>query len=243
MKKIPFSIFNVDGMYRLASSIINKIKKTTIDDTDFAKLLSIGIGNLTVLEQAMLKNTTKVYTNTIYKLDQLFDDSYKSLKLFIRVYIHTADVVKKNAANILWELIRKHGTGLNNFGYTKQISRAQNLLAEIDRDPRNKKAVKVIACETFIADMKDRLDNLIGGIEERNTFIASLPDVASQESEKELVANLKNICAYIQVKSLVSEIATWKDLETELNVIIDENVKVARLSRSREIAETDIPKQ
>ena len=166
MRKIPFYVFNLDGMYRLASSITTVIKKYTIEDADFNKLSAQSSDYVKQLETAMIKSTTKIHTNKIYELDQVFDESFKAFKAYVRAYLHMPDAEKKNAALILWEIIKNHGSSLNRFGYTKQISRAQNLLSEIKRDVRNNTAVTSIAAESLIANMQTSLNNLIAGIEE-----------------------------------------------------------------------------
>ena len=234
MKKIPFSVFSLDGLYRLASSIVAEIKKLSIEDADFTKLVALAEKNLKHLEAVMLKTTTKVHTNTIFKLDQFFDNSFKALKSFIQSCMYLPQKEKQKAAAILWELIRKHGAALYRLGYTKQISRAQNLFAEIERDPRNQQAIKTIGAEVLFTQMQTCLNDLIEGIEQRNQFIASQPEGTSSDAEKGLVENLKNTCAYVQIKSAITEPGVWQKLENQLDVIIDESVRIARLSQTRE---------
>lgn len=233
MRKIPFYIFKLDGVYRLASSISTIIKKHTIEDADFNKLSAQHIDYVKQLEKAMLKSTTKVHTNKIYEIDQAFDESFKAFKTFVRANLYMPDIAKKEGALILWEIIKKHGSSLDRFGYTKQISRAQNLLAEINRTARNTESVTAITAETLIANVQKNLTDLVVGIEERNNFTADLPTGISQDVEKLLIANLKNLCAYIQVKSLLSDVENWKLLERDLDVLIDEDTRIARLSHSR----------
>jgi hypothetical protein len=240
MRKIPFYVFKLDGMYRLASSMITVIKKYTIEDTDFNKLSAQSSDYVKQLEKAMLKSTTKVHTNKIYELDQIFDQSFKAFKTYVKANLYMPDAAKKEAALILWEIIKKHGGSLNRFGYTKQISRAQNLLAEINRDTRNSDAVTTIAAEAIQANMQTKLDNLVVGIEERTSFTAALPTDLSEDVEKLLTANLKNLCAYVRVKSLLSDVADWKQLEHDLDVLIDEDTRIARLSHSRATSDTTV---
>jgi len=191
MRKIPFYVFKLDGMYRLASSIMAVIKRYTLEDADFNKLSAQGIDYVKQLEKAMLKSTTKVHTNRIFELDQIFDESFKAYKTFVKANLYMPNAAKKEAALILWEIIKKHGSSLDRFGYTKQISRTQNLLAETNRDARNSEAVKTIAAEALLANMQDNLDKLLVGIEERTNFTAALPTGLSQDVEKLLTANLK----------------------------------------------------
>ena len=72
----------------------------------------------------------------------------------------------------------------------------------------------------------------------RNDFTAALPTDISQDVEKALTVNLKNICAYVQLKSLLSDIDDWKRLEHDLDVLIDEDTRIARLSHSRATNDT-----
>jgi len=227
-------------MYRLASSITTVINKYTIEDADFNKLSAQSIDYVKQLEKAMLKSTTKVHTSKIFELDQIFDESFKAFKTFVRANLYMPEAAKKDAALILWDIIKEHGSSLSSFGYTKQISRAQNLLAEIARDPRNSNAVTTIAADALLTNMQTRLDKLVVGIEKRNDFTAALPAGISQEVEKLLTANLKNLCAYIQVKSLLSDVADWKLLEHDLDVLIDEDTRIARLSHSKATPETTV---
>tara|TARA_R110001583_G_scaffold10417_13_gene47981 strand:+ start:590 stop:1321 length:732 start_codon:yes stop_codon:yes gene_type:complete len=240
MRKIPFYVFKLDGVYRLASSMMTVISRYTIEDADFNKLSAQSAIYVNQLEKAMLKSTTKVHTNKIYELDQIFDEAFKAFKTFVQANLYMPDAAKKEAALILWEIIKKHGSSLNHFGYTKQISRAQNLLAEINRDPRNSAAVTSLAAEPIVANMQDKLDKLIVGIEERTSFTAALPTDLSEDVEKLLITNLKNLCAYIQVKSLLSDVEDWKLLERDLDVLIDEDTRIARLSHTRAASETTV---
>ena len=109
----------------------------------------------------MLRATTRVHTANIFNLDQLFDNSFKAIKGFIQAHLYMPEEEKQQAAAILWELIRKHGSALNRFGYVKQISRAQNLLAEIDRDPRNQQAIASIGAEALLTNMQKCLNDLV----------------------------------------------------------------------------------
>jgi hypothetical protein len=72
----------------------------------------------------------------------------------------------------------------------------------------------------------------------KNNLTADLPTDQSQDVEKLLTANLKNLCAYIQVKSLLSDVEDWKKLEHDLDVLIDEDTRIARLSHSRATSDT-----
>ena len=63
--------------------------------------------------------------------------------------------------------------------------------------------------------------------------MASQPEGTTHEIEKQLVENLKNTCAFVQVKSLISEPGDWQKLEDQLDIIIEENVRIARLSHSK----------
>jgi hypothetical protein len=57
---------------------------------------------------------------------------------------------------------------------------------------------------------------------------------------KEITANLKNLCAYIQVKSLLSDVEDWRKLERDLDVLIDEDTRIARLSHTRATSDTAV---
>ena len=121
MRKIPFYVFKLDGMYRLASSMSTVINKYTIDDADFNKLSAQGSNYVKELEKAMLKSTTKVHTANVYDLDQVFDESFKAFKIFVQSNLYSPDAARKESALIVWELIKTHGASLDRFGYTKQI--------------------------------------------------------------------------------------------------------------------------
>jgi len=232
MRKIPFSIFKADGYFTLIDQCIEVLKKHPVaDDTDYNSLLTKLTNLLKLLKTVMLKASTEGHTQKIIKLDSEFGKAFKGFKSFLKA----CTTVSENAddADLLIRTVRNHGWELYNFGYAKQNSRAENLLAEFNNSENLQAALKNINATVWLERVTNSLNSLRNAIQERVEFAAELPKEDIADITKEINTTLNNTLAYVEIKSQLGTLDTWQIIINEINVVIDKNVSVAHQSGSR----------
>jgi len=238
MRKIPFSLFNVDGYFTLVDQCIEVLKKFTVEDADY-KALVLKLQELfKLLTSVMLKATTSVHTQKIFQLDAQFNKAFSGFRNYVKACSSYDEM--SEAAELLIAMIKKHGWRLEKLGYTAQNSRAENLIHEATTSPAIKQAIIDTNSTVWFERVVLALNNLREGIQQRNIFVANLPKLNTEDVSKDINPVLENAISYIQLKTIVSNDVVWTDILKELEVVIHKNISVARLSGSRkEITQTD----
>jgi len=231
MRKIPFSLFNVDGYFTLVDQCIEVLNKFALEDADF-KALVLKLNELfKLLTSVMLKASTSVHTQKIFELDIKFNKAFSGFRNYVKAC--GTDDVMSEAAELLIAMIKKHGWRLEKLSYTVQNSRAENLIHEATTSAAIKQAIIDTNSTIWFERVVSSLNNLREGIQQRSVFVANLPKINTVDVSKDINPVLDSVISYIKLKTMVSTDVVWSDMLKQLEVVIDKNITVARLSGSR----------
>lgn len=241
MESITTKNFTLDLAYSFASQFIARVAKSAIEDSTLNNLSTDANGLLLNLNEAMHKSNTITLSENIIALDNIFNNDFRSTKYFIKSKTYSNNDEEATNARLLENLLKKEGWSLENFGYSKQQSRAENLLDEKDRVPELKQASIAIGAEPYFDRVRESLNNLTAGIVTRDTFITNQSKLKSDEEWKKLKEVLNNIWAVINVNCLVIKTEPWLQLQAGLQTIIDKNQTLAKQRGSRKTE--DVPSE
>jgi len=241
MEPITTKNFTLDLAYSFASQYMAQIAQSAIEDPTLNSLTTDANSLLLNLNEAMHKSNTNTLSENIVNLDSLFNNDFRSLKYFIKSKTYSNNTDDAQNASLLDNLLKKEGWSLENYGYTKQQSRAENMLDEKDRVPELKQASIAIGAEPYFENVRESLNNLTAGIVTRDTFITNQSKLKSDEEWKKLKEAINNIWAFINVNCLILKTEPWLKLMAGLQTIIDRNQTIAKQRGSRKTE--DVPSE
>ncbi len=231
MKTINYHLLTQDSFYTFAVSFLNAIIDSNINNAVLIRLRDSMKERLNELENSMYKATTSSITKTVSANDNLFNNSFRSLKYILKGYALSKNVRKREAANELISLIERHGWDMHKESYSIQNAKANNLINDLD-SAEAIQHIATLSVENQVEEIKADIKNLEHSIKERDSYITGNNGRKSDEIMKDIKRIIKQVNTFITSKVTVEEDTSWNPIMLSINQIIDREMLAARKRRS-----------
>jgi len=138
---------------------------------------------------------------------------------------------KREAAERLVNVIRRHGWSLYRFGYTKQSAATNALLSELDKEPSSAD-VTLLAMQEWTERMKSGQQEFEGTLNQREALDAIEKPVLL-ETRKQVYADLSASLNYLESMAEFNATPEMEELINTINEVITNVTTSAKARRTR----------
>ncbi|MCY1636128.1 DUF6261 family protein [Marinifilum sp. D737] len=199
--------------------------------------------SLGALKQQVNKASTIVETAEVRELDSLFNNSWRAAKWYCKAYVLSPVKAESDAATVLINLAKTHGSNLHNESLAVQNSNARLYLNDCETKQNVKDAIAVIKFQPFVDRIKLNLDNLVAGIVNRDEKASSEHrEVDTKEFRVMLTNDLNSLYQYLE---LMSELNGEGEF-TDMLMLINESIRKIEHSislRSKQAKEEEVEEE
>jgi len=234
-------LLSSEEFHLLVKGIIDAINKSNIDPALKTKLinkLNENYLNFVNILDRLRKNplTTKVHFS-----DGIRDARFLCFRNYVESQLYHWEIANAEAAQLLVEVIQRHGWSLHTGGFTGQTSACNAMLAEL-KGEKTQEAIEIIKAAEYLQQVESSERDFEILMQERDEQNAKeKPQLINTRKQlyKDLVVVIQSIENLIEL-NLDEDISALKELNKNVDQIILTITSMARARKTRKKEDAEV---
>ena len=226
------SILIAKELAMTTNRICNVVTSDWNDDPFINKLVEKVKNENAILEQADNKTRSSEYTQLLKEKDNIRDFAFKAFREFVSsgLYRRTNNINK--SAELIMEIIKKHGTQLYSSGYTIQSQKLNNLFSDLNEE-KVKAAITKLKAEEYLNELKTAQTDFETMYKTKTTEEGqeNIPQIREAKSKVGRYVNI--LLENVRVNEEM-EPAKYKAMAERLDEIVKDVMSTARARKTRQ---------
>jgi len=234
IKPIFNNLLSANEFYTLCKNILNALHTSSIDEAIKTQLIERINTYFARLEEAIHRDMKNPLTQELERIDELRDDLFLGFRGTADALLHHWQPEKRDAAQVLIDVIRRHGWTLHRKGYSKQSAAIHSLLTECNTDAVST-SVSTLAISEWLEQLYNTQNAFETTLQQREELDALAKPIVT-ESRKQVYNDLSSVLKYLDSMAEFSANAELTQLIEVINEIIANVTTSAKARKTRRVA-------
>lgn len=182
IESVPFYLLRVDECYTFGNRIAGLLTNFDLDALQLSVLCDKFRKSLSLLDASLVKESTRSYTLKVLDTDKNRDDSFLALRYYVQASARRRNAVFREAATLLSDTITSCGWRLYNESLSKESSRLNNLISDLENKHSLKMAVTTLGLQEWFNELKQAQVEFEAAQQERTLAKASVNQIKSEDA-------------------------------------------------------------
>jgi hypothetical protein len=232
IQQVHTTLLLPNELVTLVNRLIAIIEKALANIPFIQKVIKLVKDDLVDLEKTLTKDLSSEYTQQLLDRDNLRDSAFLGLRDFVRANTHRINLEIVKAAEMVYNIIKKHGTALYKMGYIQQSAKLKLLFNELN-EPLVQQALATIQAASWYEELKSTQ------AEFEQMYAEKITDATKKDYPQLYDAKAKlgrDLSVLLDAISVVEKIDDEPDVTTivhQINEVITDVMTQARARRTR----------
>ena len=230
MNSLNYSLLSNDLLYTMTKHVMTAFDGLNLDNSPLKPLVSKASAAFNQFGLAFERETTNGYTKVFEQLDEVRDEDYLGFRCYIEAWSHRSDVVKREAANKILDVIRRHGWSATILGYKAETTALSSMISEL----RNKLQAELtlLTADEWLGEVEKSEAAFEAKVQESaSNAPTNVPTLGS--TRPDLVKALRNLFAMIDLIAPSETSVEFATLISTLNSHISDAMTSAKAAATR----------
>ena len=213
------------ALTKLSTKDLATLSQRILSNAQSGKYTIVDNHPLTLALQNSYTEYDKVYAKQSYSrkgkdvatADHERDVAYTNLKAFLNGYRKLSSAPNYQAAEDLYNVLKKYGLALDRLSYSSQTAQMKKLIEELET-PENMQKIGLLSINAAFTEMKTKhedFETLFADQAEANADLRQMTSASAIRKDLE-----KNLKAYISLLTVMKGVSGWELLYSDTNELV-----------------------
>lgn len=184
--------------------------------------------NITALDESLSRTISSTFTQQLVGADEVCDNSIRFLTIHTQSYLYSHDKAKRDAGELLYNVIKQHIPQVSNLGYINEMAKIKALHTELQKT-NLANAAKTIGVEEAIAHMinsRDAFETLY--LQKNMAEKDKTATLSTKDASNAVLTSLQELIDKLNAHLLLNPTEELSQLKSSFNSVIDSVSKASK---------------